>query len=61
MPNIDRERGNYNIKEKVLGDIIADALTLGDEIKNRFRHFKNTSYHPHDCKNYFLKLINIFL
>lgn len=48
MPNIDRERGNYNIKEKVLGDLISDALSLGQDIKNKLRHYKNTSYHNHD-------------
>ena len=46
MPSIDRERGNYFLKEVSLGRVLAQAAGLNKESALRLKHFKDPAYHP---------------
>lgn len=49
MPQIDRERGTYGLKEANLGKIIGESLGLSKVDANRLYHFKNPQFHPKDA------------
>ncbi len=46
MPEIDRERPNYQLKEKKLAVLISKALALTKNESDRLKHYKNPMYHP---------------
>lgn len=46
LPQIDRERGTYGLKEANLGKIIGESLGLSKNDLNRLYHFRNPQYHP---------------
>ena len=45
LPNEDKDRGNYGLKEKNLSKVIADSLSLTKDDYLRLHHFKNPSFH----------------
>jgi DNA ligase-4 len=45
MPNDDRDRGNYGLKEKNMSKVIADSLNITKEDYLRLHHYKNPSFH----------------
>jgi len=47
LPSLDKERSTYGMKEKVLADIVSDALSLPSELKERMRNFRNPTFHPY--------------
>ncbi len=46
MPQIDRERGNYGIKEAGLAKMFSDALLLPPYESERLKHYKNPTKQP---------------
>lgn len=40
MPDHDKERGNYNLKESKLADLVADTLCLIPNERTRIKSFK---------------------
>jgi len=47
-PSLDRERGNYGLKEVNLAKLLGEALGLNKIDANRLVHYKNPAYHPKD-------------
>ena len=45
LPEIDRERPNYQLKEKKLAILISKALALTKHETERLKHYKNPMYH----------------
>lgn len=45
LPQIDRERPNYQLKEKKLAVLISKALALSKHETDRLKHYKNPMYH----------------
>ena len=46
LPQIDRERPNFGLKEKNLARLISKSFGLSKEEENRLKHYKNPAYHP---------------
>jgi len=46
LPQIDRERSNYNLKEKNLGKLIAKVYGLKKLDEDSIIHYKNPAYQP---------------
>ena len=46
MPQIDRQRGNYGMKESNLALIYANALSLPPSEKDRLRNYRNPMKQP---------------
>ena len=45
IPNEDKERGNYGLKEKALAKLLTSCMTLNRSEYDRLYHYKNPSYH----------------
>ena len=46
LPQLDRERPNYGLKEKTLAKLFSDALMLPPSEADRLKHFKNPTKQP---------------
>ena len=46
MPQLDRERGNYNLKETSLARMYSDILMLPKKEADRLKHWKNPQFQP---------------
>ena len=46
VPQIDRERPNFGLKEKNLARLISKSFGLSKDEENRLKHYKNPAYHP---------------
>jgi DNA ligase 4 len=45
LPNSDKERSNYGLKEKALAKLISSCLQLNKNEYERLYHYKNPNYH----------------
>lgn len=46
MPQLDRERGNYGLKESTLGKFYSEILLLPPGEADRLKHWKNPMKQP---------------
>ena len=46
MPQLDRERGNYGLKESLLAKYYAEILLLPPQEADRLKHWKNPMKQP---------------
>jgi len=46
VPQLDRERGNYGLKESNIGKFYADILLLPKSEAERLKHWKNPMKQP---------------
>ena len=49
MPQLDRERGNYGLKESYLARFYAEILLLPPAEADRLKHWKNPMKQPPGC------------
>eukprot|EP00919_Chromeraceae_sp_WS-2016_P022205 GHVR01052812.1.p1 GENE.GHVR01052812.1~~GHVR01052812.1.p1 ORF type:complete len:147 (+),score=0.97 GHVR01052812.1:1272-1712(+) len=46
LPNDDKKRGNYGVKEKAMAKIVSESFNLDKIQYDRLYHYKNPNYHP---------------
>ena len=45
LPNDDKKRGNYGLKERNLAKLISECLNLSKADYEKLYHYKNPAYH----------------